>query len=984
MAKNLKELYDQLKVLDKKEFSYLTDIDYNANEKLSLRYKNALLGMNPEAIFCVENEPFILFFNLEKSTDIDNELKRIHKQSWNFDKAPIIIVSTPSDIVFYNAFNFDTNTHKLAELTSFQKDFQDFAYENLYNGSLFEIYKNKFIDNGRVNKLLFQHITDYREKLIKEKMDSSFANILLSRIIFLKYLKDRKISVDANNKNKIEESFESKEALYKLFKYLKKKFNGDLFDIDENEESIISDDYMEILQGFFHDNDINGQGHLFIPFDFAIIPIELISNIYEKFLNAKQDENQSYYTPTFLVDYIVNNTVSDFLDNANKKDSNCKILDPACGSGIFLIETLRKIIQKEEKLNLNKKITPQRLKELVENNIFGVDKDGDAINIAIFSLYITLLDYQDPKNILTFKFPHLKNTNFFVSDFFDCKNEFNLKLSGIDFILSNPPYGEIKEEQHINWFRNNSIPINDKQIAQSFLIRVRDFCTPKTTISMVVLSKILYNVKANRFRKYFLEKFKVKEIFELSAVRREIFNGAITPVAIFTYSYDEECNNLDNKFTHLTIRPNLFFKYFKVLLIEKNDRKIIEQKFVHEYDWLWKTLLYGNILDFHFIKRIIENYPSLNSINDKIISGKGIQFGGGDKQTTEHLIGIPFLDTSKKQLQQFKVNIDKTCKFSKNFVHRNRFSIKDIFKAPSVLIKKGSSSNFACVSAVTLTDSVFTDSVASIKFKDNDITKLYSLCGILNSNFFTYLILNFISAVAIERSQIHLKEYLNTPFASNSLLAETVKHLHELPDINVSLYTNSRLKNNPSIINADKLAFVNLLNQNVAQVFKLTESEEDLIDYALNISIPIWKYGDNINNKIKPFKGVTKSELKEYANIFINNFASKYKYFNIDVYLFKYCTLVNFKVREKQESKHVINFIKDSNLEDTIKTITNLSYGKITHEIYIKKDIKGFNNDSFFVLKTNEYKNWHKAIARLDVNEFANAIWEAEFELSKQ
>ena len=50
--------------------------------------------------------------------------------------------------------------------------------------------------------------------------------------------------------------------------------------------------------------------------------------------------------------------------------------------------------------------------------------------------------------------------------------------------------------------------------------------------------------------------------------------------------------------------------------------------------------------------------------------------------------------------------------------------------------------------------------------------------------------------------------------------------------------------------------------------------------------------------------------------------------------------------------------------------------------MYIKKDAKGFSENSFFVLKTNEYKNWHKAIARLDVNEFSNAIWEAELELS--
>ena len=449
MTSNLEKLYNDLNLVGKKEFIRLDKIEQYPLNNISLRYKNAIDEMKPESMFCMENEPLILFFNLENEHNNQDKIKNIQKQTWNFDKAPIIVVSTANEIVFYNAFDFDTNNHKLSILTKSVKDFQNFSYENLYTGKIFSKYKNRFNDKKRVNTLLFQHIINYRQALIKKGMNPSFATKLLSRIIFLKYLKDRKISVNKNNSEMIENSFENKNSLYELFRYLKKEFNGDLFDIEENENTLLSDEYMDIIKGFFYDSDINGQLRLFIPFDFSIIPIELVSSIYENFLNYKQYENKSYYTPVFLVDYIINTTVAPFLNDKNKNNSNCKILDPACGSGIFLIESLRKIIYKEENITQNK-ISPERLKELVENNIFGIDKDEDAINIAIFSLYITLLDYQNPRSILNFKFPHLKDNNFFVSDFFDETNCFNNKIRNLDFILSNPPYGDIKEGLHNN------------------------------------------------------------------------------------------------------------------------------------------------------------------------------------------------------------------------------------------------------------------------------------------------------------------------------------------------------------------------------------------------------------------------------------------------------------------------------------------------------------------------------------------------------
>lgn len=960
MVTTLEQLYQELNFIDKKEFVRFSNLNKNYFDELSLRYKNALEEMKPEAMFCLQNEPLILFFNLENSNSVDEDISKIHRQAWNFDKAPVVVISTSSDIIFYNAFNFDTNEHKLSILTKNKQDFQNFAYENLYSGSLFDRYKNKFVEKNRVNNLLFQHIKDYRAQLISEGLNSTLANSLLARVIFLKYLQDREIVVDNENHNIIKESFENKTRLYSLFRSLKEKFNGDLFDIELEEENIISDNNIITIRNFANSTSIYGQMRL-LPFDFSIIPIELVSSIYETFLNAKQAEIKAYYTPTFLVDYMINTTITPFLNELDKTDSNCKVLDPACGSGIFLIEALRKIINKEEQINHNKKITPERLKKLIENNIFGIDKDESAINIAIFSLYITLLDYQDPRSLLDFTFPHLKNKNFFVDDFFNTGGMFNKTLKDINVILSNPPYGSIKDK-HQQWAKNNSISISDNQIAQSFLARIKDFSIDSTNVSMVVTSKILYNANAVEFRKYFLSNFCIKNILELSSVRRLIFNKAIPPVCVINYKYKQDSmTNLGNIINYLTLKPNLFFKYFKTLLIEKQDEKRIQQSILYKYDWLWKVLLYGSILDFNFIKRLKEQYNSLSDLItlEGLSSRQGLIINGNGNYNSTHLMGLPFLDTKKKTLDHFCINLTNIEKFNKSTVHRVR--TEDVYKGKKVLLKRGLDSNLSCVAAYSDSDIVFTNSINSIKINKNSSTDiLLNIVGLFNSDLYTYLNLLIASAVGVERNEIYENEYLTYPYKFDN---EIINFVKKLDCTNLINYKN--------------------INTYINKVFNLSDLEIDLIDYALNISIPIWKYGDNPTLKNVPIalQKATKEQFTDYANVFIDTFSEEYQDFYVDIYRFKYCTLFNFKARQSKSTRPQIEFIEDSNIENIVKQISNYSLNDITNEIFIKKDIKGFNENSFFIIKTNEYKNWHKAIARLDVNEFSNAIWEAELEL---
>ena len=306
-----------------------------------------------------------------------------------------------------------------------------------------------------------------------------------------------------------------------------------------------------------------------------------------------------------------------------------------------------------------------------------------------------------------------------------------------------------------------------------------------------------------------------------------------------------------------------------------------------------------------------------------------------------------------------KFKIDKvTDIFQKAKVYRA--SNEEAFKAPYVLLKRGIDSNFSCVAAYSEKDMVFTNSVNSIKL-DNDKEQLLNLTGLLNSNLYTYLNLLTASAVGVERNEIYEHEFLKYPYKYSYDIINLVKKLQKS-------YNSCEFES---------------LNNIIYNTFELDCLQKDLIDYALNISIPIWKYGDNPTLKNVPIalQNATKEQFMDYANVFIETFSEEYQDFYVDIHRFKYCTLFNFKARQSKSTRPQIEFIEDSNIENIVKQISNYSLNDITNEIFIKKDIKGFNENSFFVIKTNEYKNWHKAIARLDVNEFSNAIWEAELEL---
>jgi N-6 DNA Methylase len=1022
----LNSILESLNLSDKDGLFFYEDLSTEKTDFLSIRVKETLLKyLKPDALFCINNEPLILFFEGQR------DFEKLEKQIWNFNQTPVIFIKEEKQWLIKNGFKLLETNKRLDTLTS-PMYVSDFEYFELITGKSWEKYKNDFEQKSRVDYKLLESIEEARGILINSKFGNlhpKIANSLIGRVIFIRYLIDRNVELNKYQITEKEDFYkilDNQEDTYNFFKQVKDDFNGNLFPLEYEinnglikEKDFVKNHHLtiiiDLLKGSKINNDNSVQTSLFEIYDFSIIPIEFVSNVYEKFIGVeKQAGNGAYYTPLFLVDYIQKETVSKYFKQ-NPSKYNCKVLDPACGSGIFLVESLRQIISQYKILNPDynfdeKKYSAykEKLKLLLKDNIFGIDKDENAISVAIFSLYITLLDNLEPISIVGFRFPELLGSNFFSNDFFDEENEFNeiLKKQHFRYILGNPPWkakGHPKPKQLFEEYiekrkklENSNLEIVHREIAEAFLVRVSDFNFDET--AFIVVSKIFYKLeKKGVFRNYFLNKFIVRQVLELSSVRHHIFNqssdSAVAPATILFYSKEENLKLIkENIVKHISLKPNIFFEAFKLMVIEKYDIKEIAQKYFIYEDWTWKVLVYGNILDYYFVKRLKDSYQNIEQITSdetKFIKGQGLKFNDGDKKViTESFKNNYFIGSLKKKINKKGEEVDVMTNY-KNYLRP--FYLKTdlekwdgrevgyfpddcrLFEAPSLLITGGTTNSFKSVSAMSYSNSLFKSSLTCIKpLKNDDLNYIKAISAIINSSFFSYYILSNGSSTGIEREETHDEEKWRVPFNINDAL---VKYYDEVESLSYQYYSNI----SDTFIKSKLEKSITKIDNELINLFNVTNQERSLIDYTNSVTIPLLKGKDIDRKKIISKIDYKDKYLDSYAKIFIEHFGKRFNFdghfFEVEILWSKYTILMKFKITNEPSKE--LNCIDWDRIEDKqlISIITKLGFENLSDNLFLQKDIKGFEEDYFYIAKPNQYKSWHSALAYLDLSEFIEAFF---------
>ena len=395
----------------------LADQNVEASRRQTWKEATQRLGIN--AAFFQGGVPLVYFrgLRLPSDEDVETAIGLLHRQGWNHGRAPflVVVLSDEVRVLDNRAAPFDDFT--LLRATTIDA-LADFSFGSLMSGGL-----NSRLEGRRRITVVDQLRSDLRTtRLTLEDLglDPEASKDLLGRSLFVQYLQDRHVlsqvvttAANASFERAVEISVD---AVYELFDAVYARFNGDVFPVSADERSSVSTKHLEVVLDFLR-GVRGGQLSIMNYYDFSVIPAELLSNIYEEFLEDEQRGSAAHYTPEHIVDLALEEVLP-----LAVTASPMRVLDPACGSGIFLSRAYRRLIDLEE-IRLGRALEPRELAKLLAHSIFGCDTMRSAVQVAAFSCYLVLLDHCREQDIAKdVRFPTLLENNLFVGDFFDLRD----------------------------------------------------------------------------------------------------------------------------------------------------------------------------------------------------------------------------------------------------------------------------------------------------------------------------------------------------------------------------------------------------------------------------------------------------------------------------------------------------------------------------------------------------------------------------------
>ena len=395
-----------------------------------------------------------------------------------------------------------------------------------------------------------------------------------------------------------------------------------MFDKDLiGEKRLIRKSHLDAVVHFLRGDPIreNQRTLGFWAFDFKWIPVETISAIYEDFLEKEDSQAKrksgTYYTPRFLAELVIDIATENVHELSDKR-----FLDPACGSGIFLVLLFNRLaaVWLHEHPSAQYRTRARALNRIMREQLRGVDRSEIACRIACFSLYLTFLDHFDPPdirayiektgerlpNILTFgdgrehelDFPVIHN-----DDFLDPKRDLP---KDVNFVVGNPP-----------WSGRGT-----KQIALRFMNRARDVLHPNGTGSLLLPSKAFLN-RTDAFQSKWLTSVKLEKVVQLADFRFILFKNALCPCMIVRFKSEPRALADHTIEYEVPKVSKADFRQGVVIPIAPNDRKIIPLRRILEAakvglaPVVWKKHLWGTPRDAKFLDFLME-LPKLGDLAD--------------------------------------------------------------------------------------------------------------------------------------------------------------------------------------------------------------------------------------------------------------------------------------------------------------------------------------------------------------------------------
>ncbi|RCS41248.1 N-6 DNA methylase [Bremerella cremea] len=872
-----------------------------------------------EKIFFVQNNPVLVFAtaNAVAQDDIRTVVNRI----WCMSRPQCLFLACPGELLVFDLTRPPIRTteqleaqgrllRRVVSIAKVQEELAAYRRELLESGTAIEGQGYFSPGEARADKSLLRDLKLVRNALLDAGLDGPnavHANSLIGRSIFIRYLEDRRILLESdfeavasrrkrwrellasNQGVPIEPSMQhirytkllsDKDFTYAFFRQISEDFNGDLFPVTEEEEEAVTEDHLKVLQRFLRAEIADPTRPLFFfAYQFEVIPIELISSIYEEFYNTERgvDRNHgTHYTPIELVEFVLSSCLT---TDVLKK--NPTILDPACGSGIFLVEAFRRVVRYRQ-VKQKRRLGLPELRKIIRDQLRGIDINGEAIRVAAFSLYLALLHHLDPPDIWREKrLPHLthdpvvstKNTNrfdiLFEGNAFAVGGEQDsaaakerIQAGTIDVIVGNPPWGYPKKNDQlgrkaarvaIDWCNENECAVGDQELSQAFIHRAMNLLRPGGAAALLVSTGVFFKHHPNSktFRQQWLKNGRIDRVVNFSAVRHLYFNSGIAPFVSVVFTKDAP--GVDHVIEYWSAKATLQAKQMRAVVLSLADRKLLPQLQALADDRVWKVYWWGSHHDYALICGL-ESCDSLESI----VGSES--FGQGFKKANQEHDSDWLKEFDEFPLASFErygpLPKDEFCPVPS---HVERRGVREVYSGWRLLVKRGIVQAKSCdgriESRLERESFAFTNSIHGVLTGKLEKWQQYSILAIFWSSVARYYYWMTSGSWGMWHHEIHLDDVKRMPisFPKND---EVRNRLIEVVERLRSTYAHGdeliSLRPKEESIHWRERAFLEKeLDSLVFECYSLSDMHRDLINDMCSLGLNLF-YRNASSEAVKP------------------------------------------------------------------------------------------------------------------------------------
>ena len=573
-----------------------TALGWDMEEKSDVSAEEHISGDRVDYGFYINGRPKFYLEAKPLKADLNDAkyARQAIKYSWNKGVTWAVLADFESVKVFNADFQSEELAHSKFFEISWDKYFEDFdrlwllSKESFENGDIdkkaeewgkvlkrVSVTDALYKDLTECRKLLTDSLKRWNEKVPEDLLDEGVQK-LLNRLVFIRVLEDRNIEphILKNIVREWEAEHYEKErpplylSLVKKFRELDVQYNSNLFDEHSFEKWKEHDNYTKKVIDILY-----GKSGYY-EYDFKVIPADILGAVYENYLGYKLEQSKKgskigqdskkrkehgiYYTPEFIVDYIIKNTLRPVLEQCGTIDElmKVKVLDPACGSGSFLIKAVDAIYQRYYEMSFRGSSTYKKI-QIITQNIYGVDLDSQAVEIARLNLLINAVE---EKILLPSLAKNIKNGNSLISGTdeelekyfgpswkdkkaFNWEQEFPevFKQGGFDVIVGNPPYvsfyskqsqSDRKTTQLLEYLIDYYKFITDKgklgrfNTLMFFVERSLSLLKSRGCLGIIIDTNIHSNPSED-IRRYIVENFQILEIIDEIRAFKEVASSQV-------------------------------------------------------------------------------------------------------------------------------------------------------------------------------------------------------------------------------------------------------------------------------------------------------------------------------------------------------------------------------------------------------------------------------------------------------------------------